>query len=125
MISEPTKPELQEKATPDDTSSESKPLPDYKRLAKPGDSPKTTRVDWAKEKIRRKSSTVPFGYKLHPDNRAYLVAIPLELEALRRARIYYKEGSSMSGIRRWIIKGTGRNITHQGLKKALLYREDF
>jgi len=73
----------------------------------------------------RKSRTIPFGYKVHPEDPTFLVAIPVELEALRRCRIYYKEGHTMADIRRWLVTATGREITYMGLKKALLNRKDF
>lgn len=87
--------------------------------------PETTSVpDDARLKLR-KSRTIPFGYRVHPEDPTYLVAIPVELEALRRCRIYYKEGHTMADIRRWLIKATGREITYMGLKKAILNRKDF
>ena len=66
----------------------------------------------------RKTSTIPFGYKLD-ENKKTLLPIPEELEAYTKAKDYlqscsYREGAS------WLTAPTGRKISAQGLRKKVL-----
>jgi hypothetical protein len=62
--------------------------------------------------------TVPFGYKLDEADENWLQPIPLELEALSKAKQYLKQYSSRQ-VAAWLTKVTGREISHVGLLKRL------
>lgn len=74
---------------------------------------------------RRVARIVPFGYKAHPDNKEYLVPVPLELEALKKARDFIKENYTWRSVREWVQKATGRKISLMGLYKIIKDRNDF
>jgi hypothetical protein len=59
-------------------------------------------------------TTVPFGYKINEEDPLQLDPIPLELEALEKAKGYIKRYSSRH-VAAWLTKTTGRYITHRGL----------
>lgn len=61
---------------------------------------------------------VPFGYKVNEEDPYLLDPIPLELEALDKAKDYIKRYSSRH-VAAWLFKVTGRSITHLGLLKRL------
>lgn len=62
--------------------------------------------------------TVPFGYKVNENDPFQLDPIPIELEALEKAKHYIKRYSSRL-VANWLEKVTGRHITHNGLLKRL------
>lgn len=66
--------------------------------------------------IPRLSRFVPFGYKVDEDNEGWFQPIPLELEALEKAKQYLKQYSSRQ-VAAWLTKVTGREISHVGLLK--------
>jgi hypothetical protein len=68
-------------------------------------------------KIRRKSKTIPFGFKLSSDP-AYLEPIQVELDALNEAKKYIKN-CSYREVAQWLTKKTGRYISHVGLRERL------
>ena len=68
--------------------------------------------------IPRISRTVPFGYKLHPEDSGVLVPIPDELDKLQQAKKYLKQYSYRE-VANWLSKNTGRYISHVGLRKRL------
>jgi hypothetical protein len=68
-------------------------------------------------KIRRKSKTIPFGFKLSSDP-SYLEPIQSELDALNEARKYIKN-CSYREVSQWLTKKTGRYISHVGLRERL------
>ena len=68
--------------------------------------------------IPRIARTVPFGYKLHPEDSEVLVPIPDELDKLQQAKKYIKQYSYRE-VANWLSKNTGRYISHVGLKKRL------
>ena len=68
--------------------------------------------------IVRLSNTIPFGYRLHPDNDKLLEPIPHELEALELAKRHLKQ-YSYKQVAIWLTKQTGRTITSVGLKKRV------
>ena len=68
--------------------------------------------------IPRISRTIPFGYKLHEEDKDLLVPIIEELEALELAKEYLKE-YSYRDVSRWISDRTGRQISHIGLRKRI------
>jgi len=76
------------------------------------------------ESIRRSSSTIPFGYKLSESNNEVLEPVQKELEMLdkvlpliREKTLSLREGSM------WLTHGTGRSISHMGLKKIAEQRK--
>ena len=66
----------------------------------------------------RKTSTIPFGYKLDEDNKT-LLPITEELEAYRKAKDYLKS-CSYREVATWLTATTGRKISAQGLRKKVL-----
>ena len=75
--------------------------------------------DIPKGYIKKKSVTVPFGYKLST-TKGYLAPIPLQLEELHKhlQRIYNKE-SSLREAAMLLSEKTGRKISHVALKGYL------
>ena len=68
--------------------------------------------------IARVTRTIPFGYKVDPNNDKLLQPIIPELEALELAKNHilqytYKE------VALWLTKQTGRYISGKGLKKRV------
>ena len=68
--------------------------------------------------IPRISRTIPFGYKLHEEDKDLLVPVIEELEALELAKEYLKE-YSYRDVSRWLSVRTGREISHIGLRKRI------
>lgn len=68
--------------------------------------------------IARLTRTVPFGYRVHPDNDKLLEPIPEELEALEVAKRHLKQYSYRE-VAIWLTRQTGRHISHMGLKKRV------
>ena len=68
--------------------------------------------------IPRLSRFIPFGYKVDENNEGWFVPIPLELDALEKAKVYLKQYSSRQ-VAAWLTKVTGREITHVGLLKRI------
>lgn len=68
--------------------------------------------------IPRLSRFVPFGYKVDEENDGWFQPIPLELEALEKAKQYLKQYSSRQ-VAAWLTKVTGREISHVGLLKRI------
>ena len=66
--------------------------------------------------IPRLSRFIPFGYKVDEENDGWFQPIPLELEALEKAKQYLKQYSSRQ-VAAWLTKVTGREISHVGLLK--------
>ena len=69
-------------------------------------------------KIPRLSRTIPFGYIVDSEDDGWLVPIPLELEALEKAKKYLKQYSSRQ-VAAWLTTVTGREISHVGLLKRI------
>jgi hypothetical protein len=68
--------------------------------------------------IPRLARTVPFGYKKDETDDGWLIPIPLELEALEKAKQYVKQ-YAVRKVAVWLTKVTGREISHVGLSKRL------
>lgn len=68
--------------------------------------------------IPKVTSTVPFGYKIDPDNDKQLLPIPLELEALELAKKHLKN-HSYRDVAAWLSEATGRRISHEGFYKRV------
>lgn len=61
--------------------------------------------------------TIPFGYKEGVEE-GWLDPIPIELEALEKAKKHLKQYSSRD-VSAWLSKLTGRTISHVGLLKRI------
>ena len=68
--------------------------------------------------IPRVARTVPFGYKLDPEDDGILLPIDNELDMLVKAKTYLKQYSYRE-VANWLTRNTGRPISHEGLKKRL------
>ena len=70
--------------------------------------------------IKRKTSTIPFGYKEDITTKGYLEPIPEQLEALEVAEdLITAESISLRDACEWIEFKTERSITAAGLKKHI------
>ena len=70
--------------------------------------------------IKRKTSTIPFGYKEDSDTKGFLKPIDDELEALKVAEdLVAGESISLRDACDWIEFKTYRSITPAGLKKHI------
>tara|TARA_R100001369_G_scaffold11812_1_gene25633 strand:- start:282 stop:584 length:303 start_codon:yes stop_codon:yes gene_type:complete len=70
--------------------------------------------------IKRKTSTIPFGYKEDSDTKGFLKPIDDELEALKVAEdLVAGESISLRDACDWIEFKTHRSITPAGLKKHI------
>lgn len=69
-------------------------------------------------KIPRLARTIPFGYKVDEEDEGWLQPVPLELEALEKAKKYLKQYSSRQ-VAAWLTTVTGREISHVGLLKRV------
>ena len=67
----------------------------------------------------RKTSTIPFGYKLDETDKKTLLPISEELEAYRKAKNYL-QSCSYREVATWLSATTGRKISAQGLRKKVL-----
>lgn len=65
---------------------------------------------------------VPFGYKVCENDPELLDPIPLELQALEKAKKYLKQYPSRE-VAAWLTKVTGRSISHAGLLKRLKHEQ--
>ena len=68
--------------------------------------------------IPRIARTIPFGYKEAPEDSDQLLPIPRELRALEKAKQYLQQYSYRE-VSNWLVKQTGRSISHMGLKKRI------
>ena len=66
----------------------------------------------------RKTSTIPYGYKLD-DKKKTLLPVPEELAAYRKAKDYL-QSCSYREVATWLSATTGRAISAQGLRKKVL-----
>ena len=70
--------------------------------------------------IKRRTSTIPFGYELDTEEEGYLKPIPEQLEALEVAEdLITGESISLRDACDWIEFKTKRSITAAGLKKHI------
>jgi hypothetical protein len=85
-------------------------LPQPKSVTKEGDFVQIPRLSTR--------TRVPFGYKENEEDPYVLDPIPIELEALDKAKDYLKRYSSRH-VAAWLFKVTGRYISHLGLLKRI------
>tara|TARA_R110000824_G_scaffold230173_2_gene417817 strand:- start:351 stop:572 length:222 start_codon:yes stop_codon:yes gene_type:complete len=70
--------------------------------------------------LKRRSSTIPFGFKLSEVDSSYLEEIPEQLEVLEEIKPLIKNRSiSLREGSNWILHKTGRPLSHMGLKKIV------
>ena len=68
--------------------------------------------------IPRIARTIPFGYKVDPEDNNMLLPVSVELDLLEKARDYTKQFSYRE-VANWLSKNSGRTISHVGLVKRL------
>lgn len=68
--------------------------------------------------IPRLARTIPFGYKIDEEDDGWLKPIPLELEALEKAKKHINQYSARQ-VAAWLMTVTGREISHVGLSKRI------
>lgn len=70
--------------------------------------------------IKKKSSTIPFGYRVDEENPKLLIEVEEELQALENIipMVVSKSLSLREGAL-WLSYKTGRSISHQGLKNII------
>ena len=68
--------------------------------------------------IPRIARTIPFGYALDEFDPDLLQPVPLELEALEKAKVHLKQ-FSLRDVARWLTEATGRHISQEGLRKRV------
>ena len=68
--------------------------------------------------IKKKSVTIPFGYKVNEEDDKLLEPIQEELEAIEQAKQYIKS-CSYREVAGWMQRKTGRYISAPGLMKVL------
>lgn len=68
--------------------------------------------------LPRIARTVPFGYVIDENDPDLLQPVPLELEALEKAKVHLRQFGYRE-VADWLSKVTGRYISHMGLKKRL------
>ena len=69
-------------------------------------------------RIPRVARTIPFGYEVDPDDADFLLPIKEELDALEQSKRHLQQYSYRE-VATWLTKGTGRYISHVGLKKRI------
>ena len=70
--------------------------------------------------IRKRSSTIPFGYKIDPNIRGYLKPIPNEIETLDEVATAVSRNEISLGVGvDWLEAETERTMSRMGLKKLV------
>lgn len=73
--------------------------------------------------IPKRSSVIPFGYKVTEEDPKMLEEVPKELLALQTIKALVVEGSlSLREGSAWLEYKTDRKISHQGLKNLIYER---
>ena len=68
--------------------------------------------------IRKRSSTIPFGYELDEETKGYLKPIPQQLEVLGEvAQAVSRQEISLGVGVDWLEAETNRSMSRMGLKK--------
>lgn len=88
----------------------------YWNLPKPEREEQKENKNWLP--IPRVARTIPFGYKVDPQDDNILLPIPEELEALEQAKMHLKQ-YSFREVANWLVKTTDRSISHVGLRKRI------
>lgn len=69
--------------------------------------------------LKKRARKPPFGYKIWDKDPLWLEPIPLELEALKRAKDHILNRCGYHAVAHWLTEVTGRKIAHSGLHKVL------
>jgi hypothetical protein len=73
-----------------------------------------------KRALRKRSSTVPFGYEVSHEDPKFLEEIPDQLEVLKEMKdLVTDKVLSLREASSWIEHKTGRYLSHVGLKKII------
>ena len=71
--------------------------------------------------IRKRSSTIPFGYEIDEETKGYLKPIPQQLEVLEEvSKAVYKQEISLGVGVDWLEAETNRSMSRMGLKNMLI-----
>ena len=71
--------------------------------------------------IKRKSSTIPFGYELSQEDAQYLEPVEEQIEALEAVEeMVVNEELSLRDGCYWLESHTGRRLSRAGLKKIIV-----
>lgn len=68
--------------------------------------------------IIRAGTTVPFGYKVDPNDEQMLLPVEKELELFEQAKVHLKR-YSLRKVAAWLSEESGRYISHVGLQKRV------
>ena len=68
-------------------------------------------------KTKKLSRVIPFGFK-ESEEQGFIESIPVEIEALDKAKNYLKT-CSYREVAEWLHRKTGRYISHVGLRKRI------
>ena len=68
-------------------------------------------------KTKKLSRVIPFGFK-ESEEQGFIESIPVEIEALDKAKNYLKT-CSYREVAEWLHRKTGRYISHVGLRKRV------
>ena len=70
--------------------------------------------------IRKKSSTIPFGYEIDEDHKGFLRPVPDQLESLEQvSHLVYNKAISLSEGVQILETKTNRSLSRMGLKKLV------
>ena len=68
--------------------------------------------------IKRRTSTIPFGYELDAEEKGYLKPIPAQINALNVvAEMVHGDEISLAVAVDWLEASTNRTMSRMGLKK--------
>ena len=90
----------------------------YWTLPSPPDHMKGYRKQWERIPNLNVFGTIPFGYKVDPENPEWLLPVDKELTHLELAKKHVKS-YSYNDVAAWLTTQTGRSITGSGLKKRI------
>jgi REP element-mobilizing transposase RayT len=66
----------------------------------------------------RTSSTIPFGFQLHPNNEHLLIENPEEKKIVDEVRLM-KESQSLRTLTKYVEAHTSRKLTPRGIQKII------
>lgn len=72
---------------------------------------------YAERLPRNRGAYVLWGYEPDPENPAYIVAVPEQLELLRQALDFLRQGHSYRKVARWLHARSGRHFDHAALRE--------
>ena len=57
----------------------------------------------------------PYGWRVDPENNKILISVPREIQGLRKAKKFLKQGYSWNSVAKWLSQWTGRPIYTRSL----------